>query len=658
MQVFEIHFNPNKKGEKFFDSFVFEPENVYERHLGSLYIAGDLSSAPSAHPKFLENLAQVIKTKYYTLSAKSPERALSESLKKANKFLAEQVQKENVSWLGNLNVAIVASKKLDLSFAKTGTIKILLLRDGEIIDLSRNLDLQEIDPYPLKIFFGTASGKLEENDIVLVLNKEVYDFFLDHDLLQKIASVDSFDEKRLKAIFPQSLFGTSKGAKVSGVCLIGVTKKEAPLNEKPQTLQFQREDHFSLAPLLKPLLTIKKIIRNIPFPSVFQKKRKKKRHLPKFFLTHNPLKRFSSIKKKVSMTNFKRNVLIFGILLFLLLLGFLIFRPSSEPRQKIEVSLESVQEKVTKAEAFLIIKKEKEANVLLQEAWFEIERGTSTTPEILALKNTISQKLQEINKLETIENPELFVDLSQTIDFNPQRILQSGKNLYLYQLGSPQLYQVDIAQQKGDVVPNERKLDFADSLSRLPLFFSTPNTVLSPQNGTWQEQTIQDPGDDFRVDYFVSYVSNLYLFDKSKCEIIKYPYLGNFRWGGPQEWLKDTAKCAESRSMAIDGSIWILNKSNTIDRYHQGVFAETISLAIFPIPKNITLLKTAASIPYLYLVEPSQKRIIVLDKTGIIIKQFQSNRFDNLKDIAISQDGKTIWVLNEKTIYQLSIPNE
>ena len=110
--------------------------------------------------------------------------------------------------------------------------------------------------------------------------------------------------------------------------------------------------------------------------------------------------------------------------------------------------------------------------------------------------------------------------------------------------------------------------------------------------------------------------------------------------------------------MAIDGSIWILNKSNTIDRYHQGVFAETISLAIFPIPKNITLLKTAASIPYLYLVEPSQKRIIVLDKTGIIIKQFQSNRFDNLKDIAISQDGKTIWVLNEKTIYQLSIPNK
>ncbi len=358
------------------------------------------------------------------------------------------------------------------------------------------------------------------------------------------------------------------------------------------------------------------------------------------------------------MTNFKRHAIILGVFLFLLLLGFLIFRPPSQQQQEIEISLESVQEKVTKAETFLIIKKEKEANALLQEAWFEIENSTSTAPEILALKDTIQQKLQDINKLETIENPELFVDLSQTIDFNPQRIVPSSQNLYLYQLGSPQLYEVTIAQQKGEVIPNERKLDFADSLSRLPLFFSTPNTVLSLQNGTWREQTIQDPGDDFHPDYLVSYVSHLYLFDKNRCEIIKYPYLGNFRWGGTQEWLKDTDKCAESQSMAIDGSIWILNKNNTIDRYHQGVFAETISLAIFPIPKNITLLKTVTSIPYLYLAEPSQKRIIVLDKTGSIVKQFQSNRFNNLKDLTISEDGKTIWLLNGKTIYQLSIPSE
>ena len=36
MQIFELHFNPRQKEEETFDSFVFQPENVYEKKLGSL----------------------------------------------------------------------------------------------------------------------------------------------------------------------------------------------------------------------------------------------------------------------------------------------------------------------------------------------------------------------------------------------------------------------------------------------------------------------------------------------------------------------------------------------------------------------------------------------------------------------------------------------
>ncbi|GAI13815.1 unnamed protein product, partial [marine sediment metagenome] len=45
MQVFELHFNPKLKEDQIFDSFVYEPENIYEKNLGSLYVIGELRNA-------------------------------------------------------------------------------------------------------------------------------------------------------------------------------------------------------------------------------------------------------------------------------------------------------------------------------------------------------------------------------------------------------------------------------------------------------------------------------------------------------------------------------------------------------------------------------------------------------------------------------------
>jgi len=62
---------------------------------------------------------------------------------------------------------------------------------------------------------------------------------------------------------------------------------------------------------------------------------------------------------------------------------------------------------------------------------------------------------------------------------------------------------------------------------------------------------------------------------------------------------------------------------------------------------------TSATLPYLYLLEPVQKRIIILDKKGQIVKQFQSQKFDNLLDFAISENGKTIYLLNGLKVYKI-----
>jgi hypothetical protein len=88
--------------------------------------------------------------------------------------------------------------------------------------------------------------------------------------------------------------------------------------------------------------------------------------------------------------------------------------------------------------------------------------------------------------------------------------------------------------------------------------------------------------------------------------------------------------------------------------YKTGKYQKTITLDFFPFPENLTQIKTRVELPYLYLLEPSKKRVIVIDKSGKVVKQFQSEKFDNLKDFEVSDNGKTIYLLNGSELFQVS----
>jgi len=618
MQFFEFHFNPKLKEDKFFDSFVYEPENIYEKKLGGLYIIGELENALPKNSKLLDNIASVLKENFYQLSAKNQEEALSLALKKTNEFLENEIKKDNVSWLGNLNLAVLSLNKFHIAFSKTGTLKILLLRNGQILDIGKNLELEEINPYPLKIFFNVISGKLSSDDIILVLTKEVFNFFKKEKILSKIASFSTLSESTLsekdfKKIMPSHLFAKGEGSQISGICfLILLNKNDFQLKEKRKIIQ-KKKEVFSLIHIFSPLFFLfkkaeasffffkrpkklyiltKNFFVNILTKNFFVKIKKRKRKTQKKQKTQKNLLTNILIKtKKVKNPFFRKKTFLIFLLILFLFSGFLIFQGIEKKKEKaIKESLQEIEKMIEQANNFLVFKSEKEANSLLKEAWQKILPLTEQEflkENILSLKNSIEEKLNNLNKLEKIENPKIVAH------------------------------------------PN-------------PDWFSLPSSAL-----------VTPPPFEFNFDLSDTFFSNLYFLDKKTCEIIKYRHLGKSRWGPAEKWIKDKTPCSNPKSMTIDGSVWILNNDNSILRYHRGTYQETIVVDVFPPVENITKIKTKPSIPYLYLLEPVKKRIIVIDKTGEIIKQFQSEKFDNLKNLEVSNDGKIIWLLNGNIVYKI-----
>jgi len=679
MQVFEFHFNPGTHEDLIFESFCYEPENIYERKMGSLYLVGLLKNVLPRNLRLLEKLQKSIKEKYYKSTLLAPEKSLRESLKEANEFLEGIAKRGDVSWLGNLSFAVLALKNFKLNFTKVGGMKIFLLRTGKIIDIDKKLRFQDIEPYPLKIFGNIVSGKLAEGDLILVLTQEVFsafakgyggsavarqqasrggDFFPEESILNEIAKLTYFSEGGLKDILNGKKEELSK---ISGVCLaISLTKEIFAGRREIILPKISKE--FSLKEVFGPFL------RFFKFPKI---------RIPK--LDIEALKAKIKLCTKELLVRGKSLILNKKLILVLALIIILLFGfifSQLEEKQKIKIyqkNLEEVKEKFNLAQGLLILgnpQAKKEANSLLKESLEKITPILKETPnlpkefnaQIFSQRDEILEKLYSLNKLERIEEPELIFEFKLG-EFVPQKIISSNDELYFFSLYSKNLF--FLKERESKIIEIDQKINLAAKFDDSILFFSKPAQIfllkfgLHPPTtlpaegwapGEIKKSTIlEEPYPDFNFDDFSSFKGSLYFFDKKAGQIVKYPYLGNFQWGKPEFWLK---KSVVGKGISVDGSVWVLEK-NAISKYYAGSLQEKFELDIFPSPKDFSKIFTSPTLPYFYLLEPGQKRIVILSKTGEILKQFQSEKFDNLLDFAVSENGKIIWLLDGLKVYKI-----
>ena len=703
MQVLEFHFNPRlrqgfggqtKESDLIFDTFCYEPENIYEKKLGSLCIAGLLRNTLPKNVRFLDSLNKLIKEKYYRITSSNPEKSLKETLKKANEFLEKIAKEGDVSWLGNLSFGVITLSGFELNFTKVGDLKILLLRRGQVIDIERELKFEDIEPYPLRVFGNIVSGKLADNDIILVLTKEVFDCFQGQNVIKEIAKLSSSASsadvsKNIKAILNQKREQLSK---IFGICLLIVLNKEG-LSKKREILnQSGPSRAFSLKLVFSPVIAaFGKLIKKQKSLKTKPAKARKKPEGKSFFegLVLNFVEGLTQIFRllkfrrtglpklkplgwkfpKLGIFQFNKNTLLILALILFLASGFFIFKQKEEEQLKIyQTQLIQIKESVEQANSYLIIAKtnpeaRKKANSLLIKALEEISPlsiiasnfSQDFNKQVSELKTTILEYLFQLNKLEIIQDIQPFFEFKSK-DFIPQKLVAFRENLYFFNSFSENIFEVNSAGE-GRTLSIEKKIDGAASQDDSSiLFFSKPNQLIVFKDGQFKELlSLEPPSSDFNFTNFSSYSSNLYFLDTKTNDIIKYSYLNNFRWSGPQSWLDPKIRNAiDFKTMATDGSVWILNKKNGIARYYTGGFRENLNLEIFPPPKDLTKIFTSSQLPYLYLLEPAQKRIIILNKSGEVIKQFQSEKFDNLLDFTVSQNGKIIWLLNGLRVYKIT----
>ncbi|MFA4998991.1 MAG: hypothetical protein WC514_03145 [Candidatus Paceibacterota bacterium] len=664
MQVFEFRFSPKKQSDSVFDSFCYTPKTAYEKRVGNLYMVGALRNVLPQNERLLEKTARVIKEKYYRPSSNNPEKSLKESLKEANIFLQGVGKKGDVSWLGNLSFATLSLKNYELNFTKVNDIKIILLRQGQIIDIDRKLKFTDVSPWPLKVFGNIISGKLAENDVIMVLNEEVLEKFKSENLLNIISKIRPFSWKNLKSVLDKK---NEKLLNVSGICLMIFLTKEI-LSGKKETISPKiPKKEFSFKEVFGPIVELfKKIIKKPKFLTPVKKTRTK------------PAK-FSNIKGQKPKLKLNRNLILIFIFLLFLIGGFSVFESQQKKQMEIYKSdLGKIEDNILKAENYLALietrpQAARNANFLLKESWDKLSpylEISATLPktisdQVISIFDKISKDFAKLNNVIEIPDPQQIFEFSakpdgETQGFIAQKIILSNNNLYFYSPYSSSLFELNLSSNDKKIysvpIAKGSGVSAADLMDSSIVLFSKSENLVTFRDGEFGNIiALKNPFSEFNFSNFSSYKGNFYFLDKTTGEIIKYPYLGGLKWGSPETWLAANAKKpVDGQSMAVDGSVWVINKDQSISQYYSKYLQKTLNIDVFPEPTDLSKIITSNNLPYLYLMEPAQKRIIITDKSGLIIKQFQSDKFDNLLDFTVSGNGKEIYLLNGLKVYKIT----
>ena len=650
MKVYEFYFNPPRKNrlisgkeDLLFDTFCFEAKNVYEKRMGNLYITGSLKNILPQNIKFLEKLTEKIKEAYYQNISLTPEKSLRETLRLANEYLERIAKEGDVSWLGNLNFNIISLKNLQFNFSKVGDFKTLLLRKGHLVDIDKRLRFEEIEPYPLKVFGNIVSGKLAENDILLVLNKEIYEVFLKEDLLNDLAS------KPLREFTKSLKNKRDQLIKTSGICLLIALDKETEKREREIIAETKHLPSFKCKEVFNPFLKLIKKIKTpkIKFPKINLKKEKVKQIKPKLKLS---LPTFYKPKKKITL---------FLFLSLVLIIGFLCFNWQEENKTKnYQIRLKEVEEKINQANSYFEIVNhnptaKKEANSLYQEVWQDILTLNMNSPkafkkQLSELEEKVFINLSQLNNLESINSPEVIFDFKNK-ELTPERLVYFKNHLYFYTPSQKKILKLNLLEEKEEIIEMAEEVKQIVPGTNSILIFSSPNRITIFPEGLKNPFLLQEFSPTSELKEFSSYRSNLYFLDNKT--IIKYPALSETTFGFPQLWLSSEENITNPKSMTIDNSIWLLTEEGTIQKYYLGQLEKTITLDIFPSTENLSKILTNITLPYLYLLE--KDRLIILNKSGELIKQYQSQAFNHLLDFTISSDGKTVWLLDNLKVYKI-----
>lgn len=503
--------------------------------------------------------------------------------------------------------------------------RLIMFRQNQIIPLFTNEE--------------NGSGHLQENDVFLLGTEEF--FRLVNEETINTALIASNPEEMVEILAP-FVHGQPDGS--SAAIVFRIFKKEPEDKNNQQVITAVKE----------PIVAREKIIW---WPKINWKEK-----FTKIIIWFDDFfkRRIIYLQSKEGKTSRSGRSMFTVALVLLVILAISVFfgmkqRKNSGGNLQTTVLLQQAKERKEEGKALLTLNPTK-AQQLLQESenlLNEIENSGDFSQEAVDLKNELNNLLANSIKEHQVQG-QVFFDL-ELIKAGAigNKLILNGDQIIILDKNQKAVYGLGIKDKKSTILFGGEKIEGANLIAEAngTIYALTSKGIL--QGGKIPELKIETDSDWQEIIDFKGFNGSLYLLDK-KGEIWKYsPIEGGF--SNKESWLKTATDFSQATSLAIDGSLWVLNQDGKINKLLQGQ-KENLTLTGLKKPlANPNIIFTNFETEKLYVLDRGNSRVVIFNKTGEYQSEYDWSDINQASDMIISESEKKIFLLIGSKIYELEI---
>ncbi len=185
------------------------------------------------------------------------------------------------------------------------------------------------------------------------------------------------------------------------------------------------------------------------------------------------------------------------------------------------------------------------------------------------------------------------------------------------------------------------------------IYYADSSGITSVDTTKKAKQIIKNDSDWTTLGGLGTYLGNFYVLDKKSSQIIKYVAAND--GFGKTNYFSPPPDLSKAASLTIDTSIWVLNTDGSIQKYTRGKQDSfTVSGLTKPL-SNPTRIVTTLDETNIYILDNGNSRIVVLNKSGAFQAEYPGSALKNAKDMDVMESQKKIYVLSDKKVYQIDL---
>ncbi|MFH1583425.1 MAG: hypothetical protein ABIB72_03895 [Candidatus Falkowbacteria bacterium] len=326
----------------------------------------------------------------------------------------------------------------------------------------------------------------------------------------------------------------------------------------------------------------------------------------------------------------------------------------------------TIEQKQNQIDASLLYNNEAGAKKLLEEVrglMRELPQKTQAQKDqynVLIAKHRV-----QIEKISRVVRADAVL-LSDFINLNsnakPTNITLAQEKIFAADAGENSIYSIDLKSQLTTSInltdQNISKLDSPNVDKNNNISYFNAGSIITFDTKTEKLSTLEIdyPANPQKIIDFKQYNNRYYLVDSINGQIYRFNKSGS-KLTGAVGWLNTKEDLTNAVSFYITGNIYLLKNNGEISEYSKGKKQEFSISAVEPNLSQATKLTISDSLDYLYIFEPTGKRLVAFNKKGDFINQYTSDKFDNLKDFQVDEKNKKIYFLNGTMVYSIDMVN-